>query len=466
MLLSSLQSKKIKSFCLAKTCLYGALLLFASSLYAATTEENKEEKLPLLDLQKFTRLIDYVKEYYVNAVDDNTLFENAMRGMLSGLDPHSMYFNKEEFTGLKENTTGKFGGLGIEFLPEDGFLRVIAPIDNTPAEKAGIQSGDLIIKLNDTPVQGLSTREIVETMRGEKGTQITLTIIRQSEEKPIKVTLTRDTINTQSIRTKTLDDQFAYVRISLFQSNSGTDLTRAIQNFKKTNNKLKGIILDLRNNPGGVVDAAVQVADVFLDKDHLKQYDGVIVYSKGRTPGSQMKQKAHPGDMLNGAPIVVLINNGSASASEIVAGALQDYHRAVIVGHDSFGKGTMQLVIPLKDDCGLKLTTALYYTPAGRSIQATGIKPDIAIPNLKIPTPSENDQLNSLMIREQDLQGHLANGNDKKPTVEQSKVPVKEAPANNTALNTKNLIYTDYQLYEAFNILKGLAFANETQEQK
>jgi len=448
------------------------LLLFASSFSNAIAleETNKEEKLPLMDLQKFTRVIEYVKEYYVKSVDDNVLFENAMRGMLSGLDPHSMYFSKEEFTALKESTTGKFGGLGIEFLPEDGFLKVIAPIDNTPADRAGIQSGDLIIKLNDTPVQGLSTRETVEIMRGEKGTKITLTIIRQSEPKPIKVTLIRDTISAQSVRTKMLDNDFAYVRISLFQSNSGPEFTRAIQNLKKSNNgKLKGLVLDLRNNPGGVVDSAAQIADVFLDREHLKQYDGVIVSSKGRIPGSQMKLKAHAGDLLNGAPIVVLINNGSASASEIVAGALQDYHRAVLVGGSSFGKGSMQLVIPLKDDCGLKLTTALYYTPAGRSIQATGIQPDIAVPALRIPAPDEKDNLNSLMIREQDLQGHLANGNDKKPDPEETGTKESGAKASTPTPatlgpNAENLLYTDYQLYEALNILKGLAFANTNKE--
>lgn len=457
-----LSQKKMAGIC----CV---LLLFVSSFTSAIALEDsaKEEKLPLMDLQKFTRVIEYVKEYYVKPIDDNVLFENAMRGMLSGLDPHSMYFSKEEFTALKESTTGKFGGLGIEFLPEDGFLKVIAPIDNTPADRAGIQSGDLIIKLNDTPVQGLSTRETVEIMRGEKGTKITLTIIRQSEPKPIKVTLIRDTISAQSVRTKMLDGDFGYVRVSLFQSNSGPEFTRAIQNLKKTNNgKLKGLVLDLRNNPGGVVDSAVQIADVFLDRDHLKQYEGVIVSSKGRIPGSQMKQKAHAGDLLNGAPIVVLINNGSASASEIVAGALQDYHRAVLVGGSSFGKGSMQLVIPLKDDCGLKLTTALYYTPAGRSIQATGIQPDIAVPALRIPAPDEKDNLSSLLIREQDLQGHLANGNEKKPDTEEASA--KEGAKTSTPVaptpNAENLLYTDYQLYEALNILKGLAFANTNKE--
>lgn len=439
----------------SKTILLG--LFLALTVYSANAAETKEDKLPIADLQRFTKLIEYIKEYYVNPVNDETLFENAMRGMLSGLDPHSAYLDTEEFSDLKANTTGKFGGLGVEIMPEDGFIRIISPIDDTPAQRAGVQAGDLIIRLNETPVKGLSMREAVEMMRGEKGTSIVLTIIRQGENKPLQITVVRDTINVQSVRSKIIDDHFIYVRVSQFQSNSGDDLTRAIQTLKKSQGaKIQGLVLDLRNNPGGILDSAVQIADAFLDRDKLKSYDNLIVYTKGRLPGNQLKEKAHAGDILNGAPMVVLVNGGSASASEIVAGALQDYHRAIIVGTQTFGKGSVQTVLPLKDNRGLKLTTALYYTPAGRSIQATGIKPDIVVNNVKIPEPNEKEEVNSFAIREGDLQHHLANGN--KGTESTKAQPEDNTEKGKTASNSSStpLMHTDYQLHEALNILKGL----------
>lgn len=459
--------------------------VFASgTLYSEEVQEPSEirdEKLPIADTQRFSKVLEYIKEYYVKPVKDDVLFDNAMKGMLAGLDPHSTYFDAEEFSDLKAATTGKFGGLGVEVLPEDGFIRVISPIDETPAQRAGVQAGDLIIRLNDTPVKGLSMREAIEMMRGEKGTKIVLTIIRQGENKPLQITVTRDTINVQSVRSKVIDDNYAYIRVTTFQSNSGDDLDQALQNLKKNNkDKLKGLILDLRNNPGGVVESAVQIADAFLDRNKLTQYDGLIVYAKGRIPGSQIKEKAHGGDILAGAPIVVLVNGGSASASEIVAGALQDYRRAVIIGTQTFGKGSVQTVFPLRDNRGLKLTTALYYTPAGRSIQATGIKPDIIVQNVKIPAPNDKDlkEQNALLLREEDLQGHLENGNkqndsdkkvnDKKPEGKEGKGKDKSVEAKDTKTkeggkeSSANLIYTDYQLFEALNVLKGLALTSKS----
>ncbi len=451
--------------------LMGAVLILMP-ITGFSEDPVKEDKLPIADLQRFTKVIEYIKEYYVKSVSDEVLFENAMRGMLAGLDPHSSYFNIDEFSDLKSSTTGKFGGLGVEVLPEDGFIRVISPIDETPAQRAGIQSGDLIIKLDNTAVKGLTAQEAIEKMRGDKGSKIVLTIIRQGENKPLQITVVRDIINVQSIRTKMLDDNFGYVRVSQFQSNSGDELTKALQTLKK-NNKLKGIVLDLRNNPGGVLDSAVQIADVFLDRDKLKQYENVIVYAKGRIPGSQIKEKAHAGDLLNGAPMVVLVNGGSASGSEIVAGALQDYHRAVVVGTKTWGKGTVQTVLPLKDNRGLKLTTALYYTPAGRSIQATGIVPDILVQNLRIPAPGKDD-LNSLLIREADLQGHLENGNDAdaeqeendKPKAPKAKDKLADKEKAVTDQTETDLLYTDYQLHEALNILKGLTLSGLTQNKE
>lgn len=436
-------------------------LVFLGSLTSSafSAENTTEEKLPLADLQRFSKVIEYIKEYYVHPISDEVLFENAMRGMLSGLDPHSNYFDAEEFSELKTNTSGKFGGLGVEVFPEDGYIRVISPIDGSPAERAGIQAGDLIVRLNDTPIKGLTPREAIELMRGEKGSKIRLTIVRESESKPLVIEVMRDTINLQSIRAKLLDPEHAYVRIGQFQNNSGDDLIQTIQNLKK-NHRLKGIILDLRNNLGGVFESAVQISDAFLDRAKLKKYDGVIVSAKGRLPNMQIKEKAHNGDILNGAPMVVLINAGTASCSEIVAGALQDYQRALIVGTQSFGKGSMQTVFPLKDNRGLKLTTQLYFTPAERSIQATGIKPDIIVESRTIPMPKVQEEPNPLLIREQNLVRHLDNGN--------AKEALKADPSKNTSANkptekeTKaqqevaNLFYTDYQLHEGYQLLKAL----------
>lgn len=458
---------------------YGLVACTPWALGTLSAAEDSDEKLPLADLQRFTTVIDNIKNYYVKPMEDADLFENAMRGMLAGLDPHSSYLDKEDFEELKAATTGKFGGLGIEVVPEDGLIRVISPIDDTPAQRAGIQAGDIIVRLNDTPVKGLSLREAIEKMRGDKGTNITLTIIRQGENKPLRITVMRDTINVKSVRNEMLDNDFGYVRVSQFQSNSAEDVTQAVQALKKSNNgKLKGLVLDLRNNPGGVLDASVQMADAFLDRDKLK-YDGVIVYTKGRMSGSQMKEKAHAGDILNGAPIVVLVNGGSASASEIVAGALQDHRRALIVGTQSFGKGSVQTVIPLKENRGLKLTTALYYTPAGRSIQADGIKPDIIVQPLKLAGSQDADPNSGLMIREEDLKGHLQNGNGKTQTQTQPQAQTEGAQLQGSdAQNSQNsasqkkssasasakdkslpLIQRDYQLFEALNILKGMALS-------
>jgi len=389
----------------------------AQPSWAGKSTDNESEVLPSLqELKQFTTVFEHVKRYYVNSVDDKTLFENAIRGMLNGLDPHSAYLNTEELSELKVHTSGKFGGLGIEVTMEDGFIRVISPIDDTPAQKAGIQAGDLIIRIDDTPVKGLKLQEAVDKMRGEKGSPITLTIIRQKELKPLKITLNRDVISVKSVRQRLIEPDYGYVRISQFQNNTAQDIIRAIQSLKKDNDQkpLKGIVLDLRNNPGGVLESAVQVSDTFLDAPKLS-YNHLIVYTKGRLNGSEIQEVAHEGDILNQAPIVVLVNGGSASASEIVAGALQDHHRGVIVGTQTFGKGSVQTVIPLKDKRGIKLTTALYYTPAGRSIQAMGIKPDIVVHRLKIDSDKDED-IQDLLLREEDLQNHLNNGENKDKT--------------------------------------------------
>lgn len=459
------QSKFIFSFiCMA---------LVSSTLYAAdaanktaseqdsTASVKQNEKLPLTDLERFTTVIEHIENYYVKPVDDSQLFESAIRGMLAGLDPHSAYLDKAEFAELKASTSGKFGGLGIEVTVDNGLIKVISPLDGSPAAKAGVKAGDLIVKIDDTPVKDLSLTDAVEKMRGKPGTDVFLTVVRKGEEKPLKLKLTRDIVNVQSVTSKMLDDGYGYIRISQFQNETGSELSKAIKGLlaQTTNGKLKGLILDLRNNPGGVLDASVQVSSAFLDKDKLG-YDRMVVFTKGRLAGSQIKEKATGKDLLNGTPIVVLVNGGSASAAEIVAGALQDHKRAIILGTQSFGKGSVQTVLPLKDGRGLKLTTALYYTPAGRSIQAKGISPDIVIDEVAIPKPKDKDKDNTvtaedLLIHESDLQGHLESGKS------DPKKPSKNSGTNKTTATKDNSktdapsMYTDYQLYQALNLLKA-----------
>lgn len=435
---------------------YVCLIMASSTAISANTSNVAHspttEQLPLVDLDRFTTVIEHIKNYYVKNIEDSTLFENAIRGMLAGLDPHSAYLDQEEFAELKASTSGKFGGLGVEVTLEDGFIKVISPIDSTPAAKAGVQPGDLIVRLDDTPVKDLSLSEAVERMRGKPGTDIYLTIVRKNENKPLKLKLTRETINVQSVHSKMLEDGYGYVRISQFQNDTGTDVTKEIK--KLTNDskiKLKGLILDLRNNPGGVLDASVTTASAFLDKDKLP-YDKVIVFTKGRISGSQVKEKANGKDLLKGAPMIVMVNSGSASASEIVAGALQDYKRAIILGTTTFGKASVQTVLPLKDQRGLKLTTALYYTPAGRSIQARGIVPDIVVENVAIPQPKANNTAEDLLIHEADLDRHI----ETKPSNNTAATAPKSATADSTSL-----IFSDYQLYQALNALKAQQVLNK-----
>jgi carboxyl-terminal processing protease len=403
----------------------------------AEKEEAAAAPLPLEELRGFTEVFARIKKDYVEPVSDKTLLENAIRGMLSGLDPHSAYLDAESYGELQVGTTGEFGGLGIEVGMEDGFVKVIAPIDDTPADHAGVKAGDLIIKLDEQPVKGMSLQDAVKLMRGKVGTDIVLTIIREGEEKPLKFTLTRDVIKVKSVRQRTLEEGFGYVRISQFQSHTGDNLAEAIDKLKEENKgKLKGLVLDLRNNPGGVLNAAVDVSDAFLDK-------GLIVYTQGRIQDSELKFNASPKMLLENEPMVVLVNGGSASASEIVAGALQDHKRAVILGTRTFGKGSVQTILPLTNDTALKLTTARYYTPSGRSIQAEGIEPDIVLDPVKL---TKVDEPSMERIKEADLTGHLANGNAKSA----GKDKKEKAPE-------LSLAESDYQLYEALNILKGLS---------
>ena len=397
---------------------------------------SPEEALPLDEIRTFTEVFAKVKNDYVEPVNDRKLLESAIRGMLEGLDPHSAYLNKEAYEELQEGTSGEFGGLGLEVGMEDGFVKVISPIDDTPAQRAGIQPGDLIIRLNDTPVKGMSLNDAVNIMRGKPGTSITLTVVREDQEKPLDIVLIRDVIKIKSVRSRTLEPGFGYLRISHFQIHTADEVRTALLKLKKDNKgSLKGLILDLRNNPGGILSAAVGVSDFFIDK-------GLIVYTEGRVSDSRLRFTAKPDDILDKAPMVVLVNAGSASASEIVAGALQDSKRAIIMGQQSFGKGSVQTILPLSSDTALKLTTALYYTPSGRSIQASGITPDIVIDKLKVANVEDQPDT----IKEADLSHHLDN------KTKQGGAGSNAKQEKGSALPTK-----DYELYEALNVLKGLS---------
>lgn len=425
---------------------FGFAITLFTVLYTGPSFAQADNKsIPLNDLQRFTSVVEHIRKYYVKPVEDKELFENAIRGMLAGLDPHSSYLDPNEFSDLKVSTSGKFGGLGIEVTMEEGLVKVISPIDDTPAYRAGIQAGDMIIRLDDTPVKGMSLKDAVEKMRGERGSEVNLTILRKSEAKPLQIKVVRDIIKVKSVKSKILDNQYGYIRISQFQTRTSEDVVAVIESLnQETKSQLKGVILDLRNNPGGVLDASVKTSDLFLDKSKLK-HNGLIVYTEGRLTGSKIEEKAATGDILKGKPIVVIINEGSASAAEIVAGALQDHKRALIVGIQTFGKGSVQTVLPLRDQHGLKLTTALYYTPSGRSIQAKGITPDIEIPNLKLPEQKDEDSW--ITMREQDLKHHLSNG----------KVDPSSEITADAGKPSKPLIMEDYQLNEALNLLKALA---------
>jgi len=407
---------------------------------AMATKETKETPIPLEELRAFTDAYARIKNDYVEEVDDKSLLENAIRGMLTGLDPHSSYLNAEEFKDLQIGTSGEFGGLGIEVGMESGFVKVISPIDDTPAERAGIQAGDLIIRLDDKPVKGMSLNDAVKVMRGKPGTVLTLTILRDGEEKPLTIPVTRAVIQVKSVKSRMLDDKFAYVRITQFQTHTTEALLESVKKLKKeAGGTLKGLVLDLRNNPGGVLGASVDVSDAFLN-------EGLLVYTEGRVEDSRLRFSAKPGDVIDGAPMVVLINGGSASASEIVSGALQDHRRAIIMGTKSFGKGSVQTIMPARGGSAVKLTTARYYTPSGRSIQAEGITPDIKVEKAKI---SRSEEPGFGALKEKDLTGHLSNGNGSKEKTSSNAAKEKEVK--------KDLAEEDYQLFEALNLLKGLA---------
>lgn len=418
---------------------------------ANETKAEDSGKIPFEGLKTFSEVYGRIKQDYVEPVKDDKLLEDAIRGMLNGLDPHSAYLDKEQYDELKVGTTGQFGGLGIEVGMENGFVKVISPIDDTPAQKAGVKAGDLIIRLDDKPVKGMSLNDAVKIMRGEPGSPIVLTIVREGAEQPIKLKLVRDIIKVKSVKSRLLEDGYGYVRLSSFQAKTGESMIEAIEEMQKKG-KLKGLVIDLRNNPGGVLNAAVSVSDAFLE-------DGLVVYTDGRVEDAKMKFNASAGDLLEGAPIVVLINAGSASASEIVAGALQDHKRAIIMGEKTFGKGSVQTILPTSSGGAVKLTTARYYTPSGRSIQAEGITPDVPISKVKLEAAQQSE---FGPLKEADLTNHLENpkAGDKKPAPAPAPAD-KLNPSDKDSEKTQDekeeaLALQDFPLNEALNLLKGI----------
>lgn len=395
------------------------------------------DRVDLDDVRNFSRVYEIVRQAYVEPVDNKTLMKAAISGMLSGLDPHSEYLDKEGLDELSEDTTGQYGGLGIEVLQVDGTLRIIAPIDDTPASRAGIKPGDTIVKINGKVVDPENIDDMFKALRGDPGSKITLTILHEKSDKPIDMPLVREKISITSVKTREIEPGYAYIRVSQFQDDTAPDLEKKLGELIRKNGAQKGAILDLRSNPGGLLTAAVGVSDDFLNS-------GTIVTTRGRLQDSNLSFEAHAGDLLNGAPMVVLVDNGTASAAEIVAGALKDNHRALIVGRRTFGKGVVQTVLPLDNDHAVKITTARYYTPAGTSIQAEGIKPDIALADLAV---NKSDSAAVLVSSEADLPNHLAN--------EDSKLG-KDIDNDGSAENAK-LATQDYALSQALNVLKGLA---------
>jgi len=427
----------------------GISVSLTSSVLAEKDATTTSAGLPLNELRNFSDIFARVKSDYVEEVDDKTLLEHAIRGMLTGLDPHSTYLSPEEYKELKIGTTGKFGGLGIQVGMEDGFVKVISPIDDTPAFRAGLESGDLIIRLNDKSVKGMTLNDAVKIMRGKPGTDIKLTVIREGADKPLPFTVTRDIISVNSVKSRILEPDYGYIRISNFQSKTARDLVTEISKLKKDNkNELKGLVLDLRNNPGGVLSAAADVSDAFIN-------DGKLVYTKGRIENTEFEFNAKPGDIMNGSPVVVLINGGSASASEIVAGALQDHRRAVIMGSKSFGKGSVQTIQELRSGGAVKITTARYFTPNGRSIQGEGITPDIILEKYTI-TDTKTEA--SLRIKESDLTGSITNPTKSQEAIKKAEEEGKKEEEEHPHLKASD----DFQLYEALLLLKGMSILSKS----
>ncbi|TAL88030.1 MAG: S41 family peptidase [Rhodanobacter sp.] len=409
----------------------------SSSVGASAGSSASADQVDLKDIRNFSRVYELVRQAYVEKVDNKTLMKAAITGMLAGLDPHSEYLDKDGLQQLSEDTTGQYSGLGIEVLQADGGLKIVSPIDDTPAARAGIKPGDSIVKINGRLVDPQNVNGMFQQLRGKPGSKITLTIAHEGSSKLIDLHLVRENISVSSVKVRELEPGYAYIRISQFQDDTTADLEKKLGQLIAKDGVQQGAVLDLRNNPGGLLTAAVGVSDDFLDS-------GIIVTTRGRLADANMSFSAHPGDQLHGAPMLVLTNHGTASAAEIVAGALKDNHRALTMGQRSFGKGVVQTVLPLDADHAVKITTARYYTPNGTSIQAEGIKPDIALADL---TVNQADSPPVLINSEADLPHHLANENVK---------AAGNIDNDGSAADAK-LATSDYTLSQALNVLKGMA---------
>jgi len=434
-------------FNISKYFKFFIFFLFAATNTAIYAQTDAEEA----KLKEFFSIYNYIQQLYVDEVEGDNLFGDAIKGMVNGLDPHSNYLEPSEQKDLVENATGKFGGLGIVITKKDDAIQVISPIDDTPAYRAGIQAGDLIVKIGNSLVSDMTLEEGVELMRGMPETSVELTIVRENTE-PFVININREIITIITVKGFLIEKDIGYIRISAFQEPTGELLKSTIEDLNTKNGEhLKSLIIDLRNNPGGTLNGAVDVSNLFIDKE------GLVVYTKGRIPSSNTEFETEPGDIMHNRPIVVLINEGSASASEIVAGALQDHSRAIIMGNTSFGKGSVQTVIELRDGFGLKLTTARYYTPSGRSIQAKGIEPDIFLKNINLENEDEQTIANT---KEKDLEGHLEVEDPSKLSPDeilQSQENIKEENDNIVIARLKK----DYFIHEASNLLKALTILNQ-----
>ncbi len=455
----------INKYAKFSTCLFFIVIGIFIGLIFSANANRTNTSLPIDELRNFTEIFGKIKNDYVEDVTDKKLISEAIKGMLSGLDPHSAYLDEDAFKDLQVGTQGEFGGLGIEVGMEDGFVKVVSPIEDTPAWRAGLKSGDLIIKINDTNVKGLTLGDAVKKMRGKPKTKIILTVVRQGESEPLIFTIIRDIIQIQSVKSEVLEDSVAYVRITQFQEKTGLKLAEALKKrFSEIDNNVDGIILDLRNDPGGLLNSAVAVTSAFIPENTL------VVYTEGRVRNSSMKLFSRPEHYLRSGsknyladlpektktvPMVVLINNGSASASEIVAGALQDHSRAVIMGTQSFGKGSVQTILPLNNGTAIKLTTARYFTPKGRSIQAKGITPDIVVSQATI----KEDDESKFQVSEKDLSRALDTDNQ----ASNNELSDEDSTdnADNDSIQPNSIVNAnDYQLNQALNLIKALNITN------
>ncbi len=415
-------------------------MMFSTTLFADSKKDEAQGEASRLEaLAKFTKVISIVEQYNVDDVTIEQLMDKALAGMMQNLDAHSNYLIEKDYKRLKVQTDGEFGGLGITVGIRDGALTVIAPLEGTPADKAGLKAGDIILKINDESTLNMTIDEAVSIMRGKVGDPIDITIVREGAPKPIEVNIVRGNITIQSVYTKTIDDKILYVRVTNFDKKVQKDVTTAI---RKHQAQTKGIILDLRNNPGGLLDQAVGLVDLFVD-------DGVVVSQKGRNEKDNQVYKASTGATITDVPLVVLVNGGSASASEIVSGAIQDHKRGVVVGEKTFGKGSVQVVLPITEEEAIKLTIARYYLPSGRTIQAVGVTPDIEVVSGTIKT---ND--NGFSIKEADLKKHLKEELEKVDGVDTK--DSKEETEDDKQVITKEMLNNDLQLKEGVDIIKAL----------